>query len=170
MAKQMRCGQRRQRLFEQAVVPGQRGGGIAVERRADRGRDVGQGHVLGMKEAVAVEEMVHRRVFRCERSATGSVPAPATPGIFWNGSKLGSGGGPAAEPEVERQAAADRRCRRWRGWRQGSTQALLRAVSAMIQTVSAMAAMVRSQVRPVVEALTYQASIRPDRPVPVSRM
>ena len=47
---------------------------------------------------------------------------------------------------------------------------LLADVEAAIQTVSAVAAMVRSQVRPVVEALTYQASIRPDRPVPVSRM
>ena len=42
------------------------------------------------------------------------------------------------------------------------------ATSAMIQTVRVIAAMVRSQVRPVVEAFTYQASIRPDRPVPVS--
>ena len=42
--------------------------------------------------------------------------------------------------------------------------------SATIHTVSAMAAMVRSHVRPVVEALTYQASIRPESPVPVSRM
>ena len=63
------------------------------------------------------------------------------------------------------------------------SQALRRIVSATIQTVGAMAAMVRCQVRPVVEArgrgpwsrpvveaLTYQASIRPDRPVPVSAM
>src|SRR6056297_3437756 len=44
------------------------------------------------------------------------------------------------------------------------------ATSATIQTVRAMAAMVRSQTRPVVEALTYHASIRPESPVPVSRM
>ena len=41
-------------------------------------------------------------------------------------------------------------------------------VSAMIQMVNAMAAMVRSHVRPVVDAFTYQASISPESPVPVS--
>ena len=44
------------------------------------------------------------------------------------------------------------------------------AVSAMIQMVRAIAAIVRSHVSPVVDALTYQASIRPDNPVPDSRM
>ncbi len=43
-------------------------------------------------------------------------------------------------------------------------------VSATIQIVSAMAAIVRSQTSPVDEALTYQASISPERPVPVSFM
>jgi hypothetical protein len=43
-------------------------------------------------------------------------------------------------------------------------------VSATIQTVSVTAAIVRSHVNPVVEAFTYQASISPESPVPVSRM
>ena len=51
------------------VLPGQGGGGIAVERRADGCRDFGQWHVFGMKLAVAVKEVVHagscqRRVWR----------------------------------------------------------------------------------------------------------
>jgi hypothetical protein len=48
-----------QRLFEQAEVAGQRGAGIDVERRADLRRDLRQRHVLGMQDAVPVEEMVH---------------------------------------------------------------------------------------------------------------
>ena len=61
--------QRRQRLGEQAVMPRQGRGGIAVERRANRGRNIGQRHVFGMKPAVAVKEVVHagsckRRVWR----------------------------------------------------------------------------------------------------------
>ncbi len=47
------------RLVEEAIVPGQRGHRIAVERRAHLGRDVGQGHVLGVQDAVAIKEVVH---------------------------------------------------------------------------------------------------------------
>jgi hypothetical protein len=43
-----------QRLFEQAEMAGQRGAGIDVERRADLRRDLRQGHVLGVEDAVAV--------------------------------------------------------------------------------------------------------------------
>ena len=158
-------GQGAQRLFEQAVVAGEGGGGVAVEGRADRGRDVGQGHVLGMELAVAVEEVVH-----------GGLSARFGPGVqhpdprdIGNGSSSGCGRGCGARGRAAgRRTDADAE-----GGGDGDEvrpSALLRAVSATIQTVSAMAAMVRSQVRPVVEALTYQASIRPDRPVPVSRM
>ncbi len=75
MAKQTRCGRGLQRLGEQAVVPGQGGGGVAVERGADRGGDVGQGHVFGMELAVAVEEVVHARSF-CEVRTGGQPPDP----------------------------------------------------------------------------------------------
>ena len=49
-----------ERLFEDAVMPGQGGGGIDVERGADFLRDLRQGHVFGMEDAVAVEEVVHQ--------------------------------------------------------------------------------------------------------------
>ncbi len=48
-----------QGFVEHPVMPFQRGGGVDVDRRADRGGDVGHRHVLGMKGAVAVKEMVH---------------------------------------------------------------------------------------------------------------
>ena len=46
-------------LAEDAVVADEGGGRIAVERRADRRRDVRQGHVLGVEHAVAVVEVIH---------------------------------------------------------------------------------------------------------------
>ncbi len=58
-------GEGRQGLRKQLVVPGQGGGGIAVERRADGGGDIGDGHIFGMQAAVAVEKMVHDAPFFC---------------------------------------------------------------------------------------------------------
>jgi len=43
-------------------------------------------------------------------------------------------------------------------------------LSKTTQTVSASAEIVRSHTSPVVEALTYQASISPESPVPVAVM
>ena len=51
--------QRRQRLGEQMVMPGQGGGGIDVEGRADGGGNIGDGHILGVQDAVAIEKMIH---------------------------------------------------------------------------------------------------------------
>ena len=48
-----------QRFVEEAEVAQQRGGGIDVERRADLGRDIGKGHILGVQGAVFVKKMIH---------------------------------------------------------------------------------------------------------------
>ena len=72
MAKHTRCGSGRQRLGEKVVVPGQRGGGIDVERRAHSGGDVGDRHVFGMQGAVSVKEMVH--------ASSPGLSAPSYPG------------------------------------------------------------------------------------------
>ena len=45
--------------LQDAVVPCQRGRRIAVQGRADLGRDGGEGDALGMENAVAILEMVH---------------------------------------------------------------------------------------------------------------
>ena len=49
---------------EHAVVPLQRRGGIAIERRADRLREAGEIHRLGVQHAVAIGEVVHGALSR----------------------------------------------------------------------------------------------------------
>ena len=44
---------------EDLVVPCQRRGRIAIERRADLGREAVEGDLLGMEQAAAIGEMVH---------------------------------------------------------------------------------------------------------------
>ena len=51
-------------LAEDAVVAGKRRGRVAVEGRADGGGDRRDRHVLGVKDAVLVVEMVHGSWFR----------------------------------------------------------------------------------------------------------
>ena len=46
-------------LLQHPVVPLQRGGGIAIERRAHLGGDARQAHVLRVEDTTAVGEMVH---------------------------------------------------------------------------------------------------------------
>jgi hypothetical protein len=58
VADQMR--QACQRLLEDAVVAGERGGGIDVDRRADLGGNLGDGHVFGVERATPVEKMIHQ--------------------------------------------------------------------------------------------------------------
>ena len=48
-----------QRLVEQPEVAHQRGGGIQVKRRPDRGRDFGDRDVFGKELPVLVDEMIH---------------------------------------------------------------------------------------------------------------
>ena len=48
-----------ERFLEDPVVTLERGGGIDIGWRADLCRDPGQGHILGMQNAVAIGEMVH---------------------------------------------------------------------------------------------------------------
>ncbi len=90
-----------ERLVEDAVVPRQRGGRIAIERRADRRRDRRHGHVLGVQHAIPVREMVHGEADprAGSRGRTGAWPeAPA-------------GAAPVpARPEARRDRAG--RCRR----------------------------------------------------------
>ena len=70
----------REGLAEDAVMPGQRRGRIAVEGSADLRGDIWYRHVLGMKDAVAVFEMVHGNGSgSLERGATG--PSPVRPAL-----------------------------------------------------------------------------------------
>jgi len=48
-----------QRIIKELEMPGQRGRGITIERRADLCRDLRDGHVLGKQPAVLVLEMIH---------------------------------------------------------------------------------------------------------------
>ena len=48
-------------LGEDPVVPLERGGGIAIERRPDLVGQRAEVDFLGMENAVAIREMVHRR-------------------------------------------------------------------------------------------------------------
>ena len=50
---------RAQGLRKQPIVPLDGGARIAEERRTDLGGDVRQAHVLGVKDAVAIAEMMH---------------------------------------------------------------------------------------------------------------
>ena len=58
----------RQRLLEQAKMARQRGAGIDIEGRADRGRDIGDRHVFGMQDAVLVKKVIHRVPAHCFRA------------------------------------------------------------------------------------------------------
>src|SRR5690606_6212911 len=50
-----------ERVRKYVVMPRQRRGGVAIERRADGSRDLRHRHILGMQDAVAVFEVVHVR-------------------------------------------------------------------------------------------------------------
>ena len=71
-----------ERLLQHAVVPLQRGGAVAVERRAHRAGDVCQTHVLRVEDPAAVGEMVHGRPVS---GSTGRVwracAGPGVPGV-----------------------------------------------------------------------------------------
>ena len=51
-----------QGLVKQPVMPLQSRGRIDIKRRANLGCNLGQGHILGMQNAVLIQKMIHRRL------------------------------------------------------------------------------------------------------------
>ena len=104
-------------LAEDAVVADERRGRIAIEGRADRGRDCGQRHVLGVEHAVAIGEVIHARLRRTERvenEVAGSV-SPAFGSVGRAGARsvvaghrrgVGGGSSAPARPQPESANAA----------------------------------------------------------------
>ena len=113
---------------EHAVVPLQRRGRIAIERRADRLREVGEIDRLGVQHAVAIGEVVHGTLGGLSRSASRSAcaaaavastaaarrvrPAARHPGVQPDRrrrpSRPGGGSSPPLRPQPARPSAATR--------------------------------------------------------------
>ena len=55
----------RKRVVKKMKMPQQRCGGIDIDRRADRGGNLGQAYVFGMQHTVFIEKMIHLRVALC---------------------------------------------------------------------------------------------------------
>ena len=104
---------------EHAEMPRQRRGRIAVERRADLGREHGQVDALGVQDAVAIFEMVHGR----SEAAT----SKASRGKRSCGPRSG------LCPEAARRQAAGRRRPAARRWPREAARARLCARNRQVQ-------------------------------------